>query len=129
VRGIWVQQHARGEVTLVMVRRPERPSDWDLPGGTPAAGETLAEAVVRAVEAETGESVLCGPFAGWFEVLDDGPHRVTMVFELVAAAPEEQAPSGGVEVRQVPEWEVSELPVAAGVTEFLADQGLIELVI
>jgi hypothetical protein len=36
---------------------------------------------------------------------------------------------GGAEVRSTPDWEVSELAVVAGLAEFLADQGLIELVV
>lgn len=121
---------------LVMVR-PHGQALWSLPGGEVAAGETLAEAVVRTVGEHTGAESLCGPFVGWSELPDADPAGVTMYFEAVvldAPAPEPGSgalPDGpaGDQVRAVPDWEVSELPVAAGLAEFLADQGLIELVI
>lgn len=131
---MWLQRAPRHGDSMVMVRRAREPGRWDLPGGAVARGESLAEAVVRSVEDDTDEVVLCGPFIGWFEVVDPAQHRVTMVFELVAAAPPQgERPAGGraaaVETRQVPLWEISELDVTAGVTEFLADEGLIELLV
>jgi ADP-ribose pyrophosphatase YjhB (NUDIX family) len=131
---MWLQRAPRHGDSMVMVRRAREPGRWDLPGGAVARGESLAEAVVRSVEDDTDEVVLCGPFIGWFEVVDPAQHRVTMVFELVAAAPPQgERPAGGragaVETRHVPLWEISELDVTAGVTEFLADEGLIELLV
>lgn len=133
VAGIW----QRG-ADLVLVRGPDE-TRWRLPGGTVDLGETLAESVVRHVTQDTGAEALCGPFVGWSELVADGPdeHRLTMYFEVVvleAPASSRDAaslPDGpdGTEVRSTPDWEVSELPVVAGLAEFLADQGLIELVI
>lgn len=121
---------------LVMVR-PQGQALWSLPGGAVAAGETLAEAVVRTVGERTGAESLCGPFVGWSELPDAERAGVTMYFEAVVLdAPPPEPGSGalpdgpaGDQVRAVPDWEVSELPVAPGLAEFLADQGLIELVI
>lgn len=109
---------------------------WSLPGGVATAGETLAEAVVRTVRERTGADALCGPFVGWSE-LPDVDATVTMHFEVVvldAAEPERRSgamPDGpdGDEVRAVPDWEISELPLTPGLAEFLADQGFIELVV
>lgn len=123
---------------LVLVRSPSEPW-WRLPGATVRTGETLAEAVVRGVGEDTGADALCGPFVGWGEVVDEAPdgHRLTMYFEVVVLdAPhrEQGSPSlpdgpTGTEVRSTPDWEISELPVVPGLAEFLADQGLIELVV
>jgi ADP-ribose pyrophosphatase YjhB (NUDIX family) len=133
VAGIW----QRG-ADLVLVRARDE-TQWRLPGGTVHLGETLAEAVVRHVAQDTGAEALCGPFVGWGEVVADGTdeHRVTMYFDVVVleapSSPRDTSslPDGpdGTEVRSTPDWEVSELPVVAGLAEFLADQDLIELVI
>lgn len=122
---------------LVLVRAPDEAGRWRLPGGAVGAGETLAEAVVRTTGTDTGIDALCGPFVGWAELPDAAPHVVTMYFEVVVLDPPSidrhsgAMPSGplGAEVRCTPDWEVSELPVVPGLAEFLADQGLIELVI
>ncbi len=134
VAGIW--QIGTG---IVLVRRGRGPADgtWALPGGAVAAGETLAEALVRTTAATAGVDAICGPFVGWAEVVDTEDHHVTMYFDLVVLDPPEldgrtgTMPPGpdGFEVRCTPDWEVSEVPVQSGLAEFLADQGLIELVI
>lgn len=134
VAGIW-----QLGTELVLVRPPDDPGRWRLPGATVRPGELLAEAVVRGVAADTGVEALCGPFVGWAEEITDDPgaHRLTMYFEVVVldAPPADprtgSMPAGphGAEVRSTPDWEVSELPVVAGLAEFLADQGLIELVV
>ncbi len=133
VGGVWLVGDA-----IVLVRRDRPvPSRWTTPGGTVRAGETLAEAVVRSVADDAGVEALCGPFLGWGEVVDSGDHVVTMYFEVVVLDRPEIDPQTGsmppgrttTEVRCTPDWEVSELPVAAGLAEFLADQGLIELVV
>ncbi len=131
VAGIW-----QIGTSIVLVRPAAPDAAWALPGGPVEAGETLAEAVVRAVAADTGVEALCGPFVGWGELVEVD-HTVTMYFEVVVldrpkiddttgAMP---AGPGGAEVRCTPDWEVSEVPVVAGLAEFLADQELIELVI
>lgn len=133
VGGVWLVGDA-----IVLVRRDRPvPSRWTTPGGTVRAGETLAEAVVRCVADDAGVEALCGPFLGWGEVVDSGDHVVTMYFEVVVLDRPEIDPDTGsmppgratAEVRCTPDWEVSELPVVAGLAEFLADQGLIELVV
>lgn len=131
--GVWQD----GE-SIVLVRPTGRSgARWALPGGAVRAGETLAEALVRTVADDTGADALCGPFMGWGETVDPVDHVVTMYFQVVVLDPPEidrrsgAMPPGpaGAEVRATPEWEVAELPVVAGLAEFLADQGLIELVV
>lgn len=130
VGALWTQRAPRLGDTLALVRRSgaEGTVQWCLPGGPVRSGETLAEALVRTVEEDLAVEALCGPFVGWFEVPDQLPHRVVMVFHLaVLDAPRgDDLPDGA---RMVPDWEVPELPLRAGVAEFLADQGLIELLV
>ena len=133
VGGIW-----RVRESIVLVRRDGPvPSRWAAPGGLVQMGETLAEAVVRTVGEDTGVDAICGPFLGWGEAVEGPDHAVTMYFEVVVLDHPEVDRStgsmaegpGGTEVRSTPDWQVSELPVVAGLAEFLADQGLIELVV
>lgn len=131
--GVWQD----GE-SIVLVRPTGRSgARWALPGGAVRAGETLAEALVRTVADDTGADALCGPFMGWGETVDPDDHVLTMYFQVVVLDPPEidrrsgAIPPGptGAEVRITPKWEVAELPVVAGLAEFLADQGLIELLV
>jgi ADP-ribose pyrophosphatase YjhB (NUDIX family) len=134
VAGIWQVGDA-----LVMVRRGTGSADgrWSLPGAAVRAGETLAEAVVRALLDDTAADALCGPFVGWSEQIGDGPQSLTMYFDVVVLDPPEiDGPSGAMpagpdvaEVRCMPVWDITEVPLEDGLAEFLADQQLIELVI
>jgi 8-oxo-dGTP diphosphatase len=132
VGGIWQLGDA-----LVLVRRGHGAAGgvWALPGGALRVGETLAEAVVRSVAEQIGADALCGPFVGWTEVVDDGPHVVTMHFEVVVLDPPEHDHRSGAisgapdDARVTPVWEVTEVPLVAGLAELLADQDLIELVV
>ena len=132
VGGIWTLGDA-----LVLVRRGHGAAagSWALPGDVVRVGETLAETVVRSVAEQTGADALCGPFVGWGETVDDGPHVLTMYFEVVVLdVPDVDRASGAVagarlDARVTPVWEVTEVPLAPGLAEFLADQDLIELVI
>lgn len=119
---------------LLLVRRGHGAAAgrWGLPAGAPAAGETLVEAVVRNVEQQAGVAVLCGPFLGWYEVTEPPDPYVAMCFQVLAAAPAASSPVAGgdaAESRLVPSWQVSELPLEAGQAEFLADRGIIDLVV
>lgn len=132
VAGIW-----QIGTQLVLVRSGGAGARWRLPGGRVRVGETLAEAVVRTVADDTGVDALCGPFVGWAELPATTPHVVTMYFEAVVLDPPEIDRATGAmpagphddEVRCTPDWEVSEVLVVPGLAEFLADQGLIELVV
>ncbi len=132
VAGIWQLGDA-----LVLVRRGHGVAggSWALPGDVVREGETLAETVVRSVAEQTGADALCGPFVGWGEVVDDGPHVLTMYFEVVVLdVPTHDRASGEIagapgDARVTPVWEVTEVPLVPGLAEFLADQELIELVI
>jgi len=59
----------RGPHRLLLVRRrkPPRLGEWSIPGGRAEPGETLAEALVREMEEETGLTV---EVAGLIDVVD-----------------------------------------------------------
>ena len=127
---------------LLLVRRGHGPAAgaWDVPGGRVAADELLAEAVVRVMAEETGLEVLCGPFIGWVESLDDDGHVLHMYFEaiVVGEAVTADPPSGDrpadaeptvAEQRWVPTWDVCELRLVDGLAEFLADHDIIDTVV
>jgi 8-oxo-dGTP diphosphatase len=116
--------------SLLLVRRGRGPAagEWSVPGGRVEAGETLAEAVVRELEEETGLAGVCGPFLGWVERISPEHHHVILDFEVVVL--DSGAPSAGsdaAEARYVPLYEVTELDLVEGLAEFLAEQGIIEL--
>ena len=120
---------------LLLVRRGvgAAAGEWDVPGGAVSLGETMAEAVVRTFAHETGhDDVLCGPFLGWSEVIDDeapGRHRVVLYFTAVLMDGEPGGSPSAAEVDWVPVWTVPELRLRDGLAEFLADQELIDTVV
>ncbi|MGI9577763.1 MAG: NUDIX hydrolase [Microthrixaceae bacterium] len=114
---------------LLMVRRGTRPGlgRWSLPGGRVERGETLAEAVVRELEEETGLVAVCGPLVGWTEIIDDDHHFVVLDFEVtVLGAQEPTAGDDALEATWIPVWTVPELDLVDGLAEFLSDHGIIE---
>ena len=129
----------RSADSLVMVRRGAGPAggSWDLPRSAVTAGETAAEALVRAVEQDIGATVVCGPFAGWSELVEAEAPTVTLHFEAIPIDAGTVGAGGarmwmgpaGLEIRAVPLWQVSELRLCPGLAEFLADSGLIDLLV
>lgn len=114
---------------LLMVRRGHGPAagEWSVPGGRVERGETMAEAVVRELEEETGLVGLCGPQLGWVERIDDRYHFVIVDFEVVVLGDGDPvAGSDAAEARWVPVWEVPELRLVDGLAEFLAEHGVID---
>jgi len=123
---------ARRDDQLLMVRRGRGPAygAWSLPGGRVEFGETAAEAVVRELAEETGLAGLCGPLIGWVEIIDAQAHYVVLDFEVTII--DDGQPIAGddaLEAAWVPLWKVSELTTSPGLAEFLADHGIIELLI
>jgi len=116
--------------SLLMIQRASGGSrgQWSLPGGHVEAGETVAEAVVREVAEETGLAGLCGPLIGWAEHIGEHVHYVILNFEVTIVDDDDPVPGDDeMDARWVPLWEVSELRLTEGLAEFLADQGLIDL--
>jgi ADP-ribose pyrophosphatase YjhB (NUDIX family) len=117
---------------LLMIRRGHGPAGgtWSLPGGRIEHGETAAEALVREVVEETGVDVLCGPFLGWAEIIDDEHHAVVLDFEATALSGD--APVAGddaAEAGWVPLDRVVDLRLSPGLAEFLADHQVIDVIL
>lgn len=118
---------------------------WSVPSVAVRSGETLAEAVARAVRTQTGLDALGAPFLGWYEQLPsgagrspeeqpggadhdaDGVHQIVMCFGAVVM--DDGPPTAGldvVEARWMAVWDFSELPIADGLAELLAEHGIID---
>lgn len=98
-----------------------------MPGGRVKRGETMAEAVVRELEEETGLVGLCGPQLGWVELIEEDHHFVVVDFEVVVLG--DSAPTAGsdaAEARWVHTSEVPDLRLVEGLAEFLAEHGVID---
>ena len=119
---------------LLVVRRDQGPTEgrWSVPVARIAGGETMVEAVVRAVATQCGLDALSGPFLGWFESIrsDDDrlvDHDVVACFQ--AGVLEDAAPVAGHDVAEaswMPVWDVAELPLVDGLAELLAEHGVID---
>jgi 8-oxo-dGTP diphosphatase len=117
---------------LLLVRRGRGPAAgwWSVPGGRVESGETLAEAVVRELEEETGVTGVCGPLLGWVERMSPGHHFVILDFEVTPVGPETlRAGSDAAEAAWVDLHEVVDLPLVEGLAEFLADHGIIDTIV
>ena len=121
---------------LLLVRHGHGPAGgtWDLPTVEVRPGEALAEAVVRACADLASAEVLCGPFLGWGEHPEDAEPTVELYFEAVLLDPQHLAPrapqgSSAAEARLVGVGEASELRLADGLAELLADWGVIDTVV
>ncbi len=122
-----------GAVLLVRYGPGPAGGHWELPAVELRAGETVAEATVRACVDLAGCDTLCGPFLAFVEQPAAAAPEVALFFEAVlldhlhatAAAPEGAA---AAEARFVDPAELPMLRLADGTLELLADQGLVDTV-
>lgn len=115
--------------SILLIRRGRGPAQgtWSVPGGRVEAGETLAEAVVRELQEETGLVGVCESLLGWAELIDDEHHYVILDFTVTILDDGEPRPGDdAAEARWVPLFEVAELRLADGLAEFLHDHGILE---
>ncbi len=113
---------------LLLVQRGQAPGFglWSLPGGRVERGETMAEAVVREVDEETGLAVVCDQLIGWVERLDDQHHFVIMDFAVTPlGGTDVVAATDALDARWVPLSDVSGLPLVDGLLDFLADHHIV----
>jgi len=114
---------------LLLVRRGSDPGfgQWAIPGGRIRHGETIAEAVVRELEEETGLEGVCGEYIGLAEVIDGDHHSVILDYRVhLLEFAEPTAGDDASEARWVPLGDVASLRLVIGLGEFLHDHGVIE---
>jgi mutator protein MutT len=113
---------------LLLIRRGRGPAagSWSVPGGRVAAGETVAEAVVRELAEETGLEGVCGELVGWVERIGPDHHFVILDFDVVVLdAAEPVAGDDAAEAEWVAVTEVADRPLVDGLAEFLHAHGII----
>ena len=117
---------------LLLVRRGHGPAagEWSVPGGRVEPGETLAEAVVRELQEETGLEGVCGELVGWVERISDEHHFVILDFHVTVLDDREPvAGDDAVEVAFVPLNDVAETRnLVDGLAEFLHQHGVIDTI-
>jgi 8-oxo-dGTP diphosphatase len=117
---------------LLMVQRGRGPGQgrWSLPGGRVEPGETMAEAVLRELDEETGLVGVCGDLVGWVERIGPGPPPFHYaIFDFAVMLLDDRSPRAGddaAEAAMVPLGEVVEMDLVDGLAEFLAEHGVIE---
>ncbi len=113
---------------LLLIRRGSPPGEglWSVPGGRVQRGETLAEAVRRELQEETGLDGEVGAAVGWTELIGRRRHYVVVDFWVTVAsraapiAGTDAADAAWVSLDELAEWELVD-----GLLEFLADHQVI----
>jgi 8-oxo-dGTP diphosphatase len=116
------------EDLLLLIRRGRGPAQgvWSVPGGRVEAGETLAEAVVRELQEETGLMGVCEGLVGWVERIMDDRHYVILDFSVTILSAVDPIPGDdAAEAAWVPLREVADLTLAEGLAEFLHDHDIL----
>lgn len=122
----------RGELLLVRRDRDPARGQWSLPGGRVEWGESLREAAAREVREETGVDVEVEGLAGIAERIlpdDEGDvehHFVILDFWAKPRGRDLKPGDDAAEVRWVHVNELAEMPLTAGLFEFLQDRGALE---
>ena len=122
---LWVGAVLIDDGRLVLVWRSSEPDAerWSLPTVEVELDEPLVAAVVRAVEEEAGLEAVCEGRLGHIEQLGEG-HRVLLVFRATLLLDGMLRPAAA--------WVdldgVAERPLAEGLTELLADQGILRVI-
>jgi 8-oxo-dGTP diphosphatase len=73
---------AQGRVLLIKRGHPPAQGRWTIPGGRVERGETLQQALLRELLAETGLVAKPGPLAEVFEYIDDRYHYIILDYVM-----------------------------------------------
>jgi 8-oxo-dGTP diphosphatase len=115
-----------GSILLVRRNHPPAAGRWSLPGGRVEGGETMADAVVRELAEETGLEAVCDDLVGWVERIDAEGHFVIFDFRVtVLGGPRPRPGDDAGDAAWVPLAAVGDLPLTAGLVDFLHQHGVI----
>jgi len=117
---------------LLLVRRGRGPAagEWSVPGGRVERGETMAEAVVRELAEETGLEGVCQDLVGWVERIGAGHHYVILDFRVaILDTRDPVAGDDAAEAAWVPVPDVCDRRLVDGLAEFLADHGILDVIV
>ena len=115
-----------GRLLLVQRGRGAGVGLWSVPGGRVERGETLATAVVRELQEETGLQGVCERFVGWVERIGADYHYVIVDFVVSVGdgevrAADDASDAAWVDIADVGGWP----PVVDGLVEFLVEHGIV----
>jgi 8-oxo-dGTP diphosphatase len=108
-----------GRVLLIQRGQPPALGRWSLPGGRVEFGETLAQALHRELEAETGLIAELGALVEVFEYIDDAYHYVILDYRMVSPRGELRAGEDAGAARFVTLAEAEALPTTDGLLPIL----------
>ncbi|GAC1373953.1 MAG: NUDIX hydrolase [Actinomycetota bacterium] len=113
--------------SILLIRRGQPPSEgcWSVPGGRVEWGETLAAALRREVEEETGLDVEVGSLAGIVERrYPPDFHYVILDYHVTLRGGTLRAGGDVTDASWVPLDGLTDLPLSEGLLESLRDFGL-----
>jgi mutator protein MutT len=108
-----------GRILLIQRGHPPAAGRWTLPGGRVERGETLAQALGRELQEETGLSAQMGPLAEVFEYIDQHYHYVILDYRMNNPKGVLRAGEDSVDARFYTLDEVAMLPTTEGLTDVL----------
>ena len=114
--------------SILLIRRGNPPGEglWSVPGGRVQRGESLAEAVRRELQEETGLDGEVGEAVGWTELIGRRRHfvivdyRVSVAPDATPVAGSDAADAAWVAFDDLGEWDLVD-----GLLQFLADHRII----
>lgn len=110
---------AAGRVLLIKRGHAPATGRWTIPGGRVERGETLAQALHRELEAETGITATMGPLVEVFEFIDARFHYVILDYRMTDPRGTLRAGEDAVDARYYSLDEIAALPTTDGLLEVL----------
>jgi mutator protein MutT len=110
---------AQGRVLLIQRGHPPSQGKWTIPGGRVERGETLEQALLRELQAETGLTARRGPLAEVFEYIDDSYHYIILDYLMTEPSGELRAGEDATQAAFVALSELGEYQTTDGLAAVL----------